>query len=247
MKIINYLPVALLLVVFMSCRKDPDVKTKPVEFKTTTYETLGSYDATGKPNYLIAPDVISAALSTFIDSSLQDEVDLTKSHPELFSTSAIADVPITQTSDVFITYVKQDGATTNSFAFYTYPTTQPPKTTKDIKEIIYVFPNSGKETPLQKGDKVKIGTFEPGTSIGFVLLQESWDTTTNSLNNKVVHFCSNDVLNPEVDPALKKHAVLISYPPEHKVLIGFEDTNRTYPSCDNDFNDLLVYCTVTPH
>ena len=243
MKARKYAPLLLLLLILISCRKDKD----PNPFKSTTYTTLGSYDATGKPSYLTTPDVISAALTTFIDSSLQDRVDLTKSNPELFATTAIADVRINQTSDVFITFVKQDGINTNAFAFYTYPTTQPPKSTKDIKEIIYVFPNSGKETPLQKGDKVKIGTFEPGTSIGFVLLQEAWDTVTNSVNNKAVHFCSNDVLNPEEDPALKKHAVLISYPPEHKVLIGFEDTNRTYASCDNDFNDLLVYCTVVPH
>jgi len=77
-------------------------------------------------------------------------------------------------------------------------------------------------------------------------MQEAWDTVTNTLKNKVVHFCSNDVLNPEVDPALKKHAVLISYPPESKVLIGFEDLDRTLPNCDHDFNDLIVYCTVKP-
>jgi hypothetical protein len=78
------------------------------------------------------------------------------------------------------------------------------------------------------------------------LLQKAWDTTTNILSNKVVHFCSNDVLNPEVDPNLKKHAVLINYPPENKVLIGFEDLDRTSQYCDHDFNDLVVYCTVTP-
>jgi len=109
-----------------------------------------------------------------------------------------------------------------------------------------VFPNSGALTPLHRGDKVKIGRFEAGTSLGFVLLQKSWDTTTNVLSNKVVHFCSNDVLNPEVDPSLRKHAVLINYPPENKVLIGFEDLDRTSPYCDHDFNDLVVYCTVIP-
>jgi hypothetical protein len=247
MKIINYLPLALLLFIFMSCRKEPDVKTKPVEFKTTTYETLGSYDATGKPSYLTTPDVISPTLISFINNTLSDGIDLRKTHPELLTTSAIADVPITKTSDVYITFVSQDGGYTNSFSFYTYPTGKSPTGTKDIKEITYVFPNSGEKTPLQQGDKVKIGTFEPGTSIGFVLLQEAWDTTTNTLKSKVVHFCSNDNLNPEVDPALKKHAVLISYPPENKVLIGFEDLDRTLPNCDNDFNDLIVYCTVVPH
>jgi len=47
-----------------------------------------------------------------------------------------------------------------------------------------------------------------------------------------------------VDFKLKKHAVLISYAPENKILIGFEDTDRTNSQCDNDFNDVVVYATV---
>ena len=229
----------------IACKKDKPV-TRVVEFTSTTYQTLGTYDSSGKPDYLLTTDTISSALLSFINNTLPDGRDLRISNPELLTTKAIADIAITQPSDVFITFVSQGGGYTNTFAFYTYPTNQPPASTKDIKIITYVFPNSGNLTPLQPGDKVKIGRFDAGTSIGFVLLQKAWDTTTNTLNNKVVHFCSNDVLNPEVDPNLKKHAVLINYPPENKVLIGFEDLDRTFSNCDHDFNDLVVYCTVTP-
>jgi hypothetical protein len=207
---------------------------------------LGSYDASGEPAYLTTPDTISSQLLSFLNNTLSEGVNLTTTHPELLTNKAIADIAITQPSDVFITFVSQSGGYTNTFAFYTYPTTQPPASTEDIKTITYVFPNSGMLTPLHRGDKVKIGRFDPGTSIGLVLLQKGWDTTMHTLNNKVVHFCSNDVLNPEVDPNLKKHAVLINYPAENKVLIGFEDLDRTLPACDNDFNDLLLYATVTP-
>ena len=61
----------------------------------------------------------------------------------------------------------------------------------------------------------------------------------------VVHFLTDDALNPEVDPNLKKHAILINYTPDNKVLIGFEDLDRTSPGCDNDFNDLVFYETIT--
>jgi hypothetical protein len=101
-------------------------------------------------------------------------------------------------------------------------------------------------TGLRAGDKIKIGRFQPGTSVGFVLLQKAWNTTTKVLNNKAVHFCSNDALNPEIDPKLKKHVVLINYPSENKVLIGFEDLDRTTSECDHDFNDVVLYATVTP-
>ncbi|MEO8764813.1 MAG: DUF4114 domain-containing protein [Ginsengibacter sp.] len=245
MKTKSYLPFIAVLLILIACKKDKAV-TRPVEFTSTTYLSLGTYSSVGKPDYLLTPDTISPALLSYISATLPEGKDLRTTHPELLTTSAIADVTIAKSSDVFITFVSHTGGYTNTFAFYTYPTTQPPTSTKDIKTITYVFPNSGALTPLHRGDKVKIGTFEVGTSIGFVLLQKGWDSTANVLNNKVVHFCSNDVLNPEVDPALKKHAVLINYAPENKVLIGFEDLDRTNQYCDHDFNDLVVYCTITP-
>lgn len=235
-----------IILMLSACSKHDTPVTKVVKFASTTYETLGMYDSLGKPDYLLTKDSISAALLSFINNILPNGKDLRILHPELFESAAIADIPIKQPSDVFITFVSQSAGLTNAIAFYTYPTNQPPATAKDIKMITYVFPNAGNYTALQPGDKVKIGRFNAGTSVGFVLLQAAWNTTTNTLDNKVVHFCSNDALNPEVDPNLKRHAVLINYAPQNKVLIGFEDTDRTRPECDNDFNDEVIYCTVTP-
>jgi Domain of unknown function (DUF4114) len=235
-----------LSLLIVACKKEATVVTKPVEFTTTSYDTLSTCDDSGKPDNLLPADGISSPLITFINTTLPEKTDLRTSYPALLTTSAIADIAITQQSDVFITFVSQGTKFSNTFAFYTYPTNKPPASTKDIIAITHVFPNAGYLTPLKKGDKVKIGRFSPGTSIGFVLLKNAWNTTTSTINNKAVHFCSNDVLNPELDASLKKHAVLINYPAESKVLIGFEDIDRTESVCDHDFNDLLVYCTVTP-
>ena len=57
--------VFVMLLSFASCDKDKP-KTKPVEFTSTTYSTLGTFDASGKPNYLTTPDVISTDLLAFI-------------------------------------------------------------------------------------------------------------------------------------------------------------------------------------
>lgn len=236
--------VFVIMLSFASCDKDKP-KTKPVEFTSTTYSTLGTFDASGKPNYLTTPDVISTDLLAFIRNTLPEQTDLRVSNPELLTTKAIADIKITQTSDVFITFVNSGTGYTNALAFYTYPTGQSPTSTEDIDTITYIFPACGNRSTLKRGDKVNIGKFNAGTSIGFVLLKDGWDTTNFKLNNKAVHFCSNDILNPEVDPNLKKHAVLVHYVPENKTLIGFEDIDRTYNYCDHDFNDLVVYCTVT--
>lgn len=236
---------SLLIMVFiaLSCNKPP--LTEPVYFTSTSYQNLATFDNTGKPGNLETPDAISSNLLSFINTKLPENTNLATTNPDLLSTNAIGDIPIVQKSTVSITFVSEGASKSNAFAFYTYPTNSPPKSANDIKTITYVFPNAGAGTRLQRGDKVKIGSFEPGTSIGFVLIQGGWDVENKKLNNKGVHFCSNDVLNPEVDPKLKKHAVLINYPSEGKVLIGFEDLDRTQGS-DHDFNDLVIYATVTP-
>jgi len=221
---------AISLIILISCKKDP----------------VTGNDGSGLPNNLLTPDAISTTLLSFTQTTLPEQTNIKNTNPELLTTKALAEIAITSQSDVFITFISEGTGFTNTLAFYTYPLNKKPATISDIENIYYIFPNAGYLTPLKKGDKVKIGRFDAGTSIGFVLLQNGWDATTKTINNKVVHFFSNDVLNPELDSSLKRHAVLINYPAENKVLIGFEDVDRTKPNCDNDFNDLLVYCTVTP-
>jgi hypothetical protein len=230
------------VVALTACKKD--LVTKPVKFTETVYTNHGSWDNTGLPTGLLT-DTISDGLLNFIRTTLPEGVDLTKSHPEFFSSSAIADIAVLETSDVYVTFVEQSGVYNNAMAFYTYLTHAPPASAKDIKNIVYFLPNaSGANTPLKAGNKIKLGTFDAGTSIGFVLMQKAWDSTKATLDNGAVHFCSNDVLNPEVDPAKKKHAVIVKYPPEDKVLVGFEDLDRTESWCDNDFSDVVFYCTL---
>lgn len=237
----------VLLLLLFACKKEQPV-TAPVSFTSTTYDFLGTYDNTSRPNYLLPRDSISSDMLNFIATTIPEATDLRKTHPELLTTNAVADIAVTQQSDIYITFVSQGANFADAFAYYTYPTAAPPKAAKDIQKITYVLPNAGHLSPLWAGDKVKIGSFEPGTSIGFVLMQDAWKDATKTLNNDAVHFCSNDVLNPETSSSLKKHAVLIEYSKagDRKVLIGFEDVDRTKQECDNDFNDVVVYATVIP-
>jgi hypothetical protein len=243
MKLKNYARAVAVLFALNACVKAPKPATRPVEFTETTYETLGTWDAAGRPNYLAGKDNISPQLLSFIGTTLPEGKDLTKSHPELF-TNAIADIKVTQPSEIYVTFVTQSAGQTDVLGFYTYPTNTPPASAAEIKKITYIFPNVGANTQLQAGDKVKLGNFNVGTSIGFVLMQNGWSPNTNTINTKSVHFCSNDALNPETDPKLKKHAVLINYASENKVIIGFEDLDRTKADCDHDFNDAILYATV---
>ncbi len=234
------LSILVICLLFTACRKERGVGP----FAGTTYKNLGKYDKTGLPNYLLPKDIITTELQDFMNHYLVDGQNLVATHPELFTNSAIADIEITKPSTIYMTFVHQEASRTNSLAFYSYSTDNPPATAKDIEKITYAFPNVGEDTPLQPGDKVSLGQFNPGTSVGFVLLISAWDRKTKSLNNNAVHYCTNYVLNPEKDPGLRKHAVLIQYPVEKRILIGFEDMNREDPNCDHDFNDAVFYCTV---
>ena len=239
MKTKNYLYLLIILLMVNACKKH-------ATNAETSYQTLGTYDTSGKPNNLLK-DSISSSLLSFVDSTLPNGIDLRIKHPEFFNSTAIADITITQPSDVYTTFVSGISGLSNSIAFYTYPTNKPPTSATDIKLITYVFPHTGGLfSPLHPGDKVKIGRFDVGTSVGFVLLQSAWNLNSHTLDNNTAHFFTTDALNPEMDPNLKKHVVLINYPPENKVLICFKDTNRSLPECDNDFNDVVIYCTVTP-
>lgn len=236
-----YLPILALSFLFIACKK---TERGSGLYAGTTYKSLGNYDKNGLPNYLLPKDVISPELTNFMAEYLVNGKNLIQAHPELFTNNAIADVRITKPSTVYMTFVQQGATNKNALAFYTYPTDNPPMTTKDIGKITYALPNVGPSTSLQAGDKVSIGTFSPGTSIGFILMINAWDSKESTLNNSATHYTTNYLLNPEKDPGLRKHAVLIEYPAEKKVMVGFEDMNREDPTCDHDFNDTVFYVTV---
>lgn len=240
MKIIKYSFIPTLAVVFLACQKE--AVTKPVQFTGTEYQTLAPFDDAGKPTN-VEKETVSSDLLSFVTTTLPEQKDLRSTNSSLLNGSA-SDINLTKQSEVYLTFVSQGTIYKNAIAFYTYPTATPPASPKDIKTITYVFPNAGSGTTLTAGSKVKLGTFEAGTSIGMVLLQDAWNASTKKLNNDAVHFCYNDVLNPEVDPKLKKHVVLMNYADENKILIGFEDIDRTSKNCDHDFNDVVLYATI---
>ncbi|MBS7566997.1 LruC domain-containing protein [Mucilaginibacter sp. Bleaf8] len=202
----------------------------------------------GRPVYLESTqDVIDPSLLSYINASLPEGSALTKTHPEYLSNTAMPDLNVTATSDVWITFVSEGAGLLNSLGYYTYPTNNPPASAADISKITLIFPNSsavGSAGGLNSGDKVKLGRFSAGTSIGFVLLQNAWSTTSGVITT-TVKFYSNPKFNPETTAATQKHTVTL-YDDVHKLfLMGFEDLNRQTES-DNDFNDLVVYASSNP-
>ncbi len=233
--------------IFTSCKKGPvNGGTTPVEFKSTTYAYIGTYDSDGKPNYLETMDNVSNNMVNFLLEKIPEKSDIRKTNPDLLKN---ADLPITAKSEVFITFVTEGTGNTNTIGYYTYKTGNAPTKPENISKITYVFPHASQVNSggsLRPGDKVKIGTIEAGMTIGFVLLQNGWDVNTKKVNDNAPHFLSNRELNPENLYELKPHTVVFNYAAENKTMIGFEDVNRTLPTCDHDFNDVVLYATVNP-
>ncbi len=208
----------------------------------------------GRPAYLEATgDVVDASLLSYVNASLPEGTPVTTSHPSYLATNAVHAINVTAKSDVWVTFVSEGAGYQNTLAYYTYKTGNPPTqvlggtNANGIDKVTYIFPNAsgaGSGGGLKSGDKVKLGTFDAGTTIGFVLIQNAW--TGSGVNTSNTAFFTQDELNPENTAALKKHTVML-YDDVHKLyLLGFEDQNRQTGSSDNDFNDLVVYATSNP-
>ncbi|RYZ97315.1 MAG: LruC domain-containing protein [Sphingobacteriaceae bacterium] len=220
----------------------PYKSSKEAVVNTNTYPL-----SLGRPKYLLAtPDVVDAGLLSNINASLPESEPLTETHPEYLANGIPSDLRIVKESDVWITYVSEGASYRNSLAYFTYQTGKAPKKISDIDNATLVFPNSsnyGSSGGLFPGDKVKLGRFKAGVSIGFILLQNAW--TGEGVSTDATHYFSIPALNPESKTSQKKHSVVL-YDNTHKLfLIGFEDLPRDNGS-DEDFNDLVFYATANP-
>jgi LruC domain-containing protein len=242
--------------------------------ETTEYAYPGSYTAAngfvttdpytldmGRPVWLDEKrDVIDPSLMRFINASLPERQSLATTHPEYLASTNVSTINVAHKGDVYITFVSEGAAMLNTLAYYTYKTNNPPTQNSGgaaaggIDKVTYIFPNAssyGYGGALKSGERVKLGTFEAGTTIAFVLMQNAWSLITHDVDVTTQKFYSQPQLNPEALAVQKQHSVVL-YDELHKLhLIGFEDLNRESrfnnprdnSATDNDFNDLVFYAT----
>jgi LruC domain-containing protein len=202
----------------------------------------------GVPKYLVTSDVVNSTLLSYVNASLPEGKPVTTTHPNYLSSTVTSTLNITATADVWVTFVAEGAGNLNSLAYYTYPTGTPPTSAADIKTATLIFPNAsglGSGGGLQAGNKVKLGTFSAGTSVGFILLAYAWNGSGVDVINTPKYY-STDALNPETTSTLQKHTVVLYDSADNLTLIGFEDLNRQTGGSDNDFNDLVFYATSNP-
>ncbi len=211
------------------------------------YQFLGSYTADGTPLYLVESDVITSSTMTLVNNSLPESYPVPTYNPQYISSGYDTDVILDSMADVWVTFVKEGAGYKNVLGFYTYDLNNPPTTAPTASNITIVFPNVsalGSGGSLVAGNKVKIGTFPAGTGIGWVLLANGWN---GSVTNGSWRLFSNPDFNPEADPNLRQHNVLLNDPDNQRIVLGFEDIRRDNAGCDNDFNDAIFYVTSNPY
>lgn len=233
--------------------------SKIARFSTSATKTVfvynpADYDELGRPHNREQVDktIDIAALIRHLGNSIPEGQRVPKARPEYLKTEAPTNLSITKTSDVWITFVHEGADYLNTLGYYTYPTGQKPTSADQIDSIKLIFPNAslkggqGAGNMLQ-GDKVKIGRFKPGTSIGFVLIQNAYNTKNKTINYGAEKFFSDETLNPESSNSLKRHNVLLNDATQRVFLVGFEDINRSPGShSDEDFNDIVFFAQSNP-
>jgi len=238
----------------VKCTINTDAATKK-SLKTTGfasslngYETLGTWNQLGVPDYLMNPgDVLSSSFLSDLNASLPEGKSLVKTHPQYLKSTNQTNIVLSKEGEVELTFVHEGAGYKNIFGFYTYTLGNEPKTVSDIKNLTIIFPNSsyqGSGGGLKSGNKVKLGKFPANTVIGWFVAANGWNGTT--VTDGLAKYFSNSALNPETLDSLKQHTVLLYDNKTERYVIGMEDLNRQKNS-DNDFNDIVFFTTVSPN
>ena len=152
-------------------------------------------------------------------------------------------------TEVFVTFIHEGTPYQNTLTYYTYNTNSPLMDEDEVLNKTAVFPNmsfdAGESGGMSYGDKVSLGTFNSGTSIGFALITRGWQYTTQSIEDNYLTVYSSHKLNPETVEADKIHSHTSIDTHNNGLIVGFEEINREYLSCDHDFNDVMFLVSST--
>lgn len=218
------------------------------EYPSIAY--IGEWNSSGVPKYLEKTrDEITAKFLENVNASLPEGDPITKTHPAYLNSGNRNTLYIKELSDVWVTFVHEGAGWMNTLGYYTFNPKTPPTKPTDISKINIIFPNvsyKGSGGGLVSGDKVKLGRFEPGTGIGFVLLADAYDGKSVTKGN-YAHY-SHDALNIEKSKDIQRHLIVLNDLETKRMVLAYEDVSRenTPINCDNDFNDAIFFASSNP-
>ncbi|MBI1224911.1 MAG: LruC domain-containing protein [Bacteroidetes bacterium] len=215
---------------------------------TLSFSYLGTYNSQGKPDYLVTPnDVVSQDVLDVINASLPEGQPVPSYHPEYLANDLVSTVELVEDAEVWVTFVHEGAGYRNALGYYTYPTDNPPTTVDDIADFKIIFPNvsfNGSGGNLTTGNKVYLGTFTAGTSIGWFMVPDGWNSSTKLVDTKPDIKFADKNLNTFTAEQYRQHTALLYDQSLQKLILGMEDISR--PGGDNDFNDAIFYVSANP-
>ncbi|MEO1715054.1 MAG: DUF4114 domain-containing protein, partial [Bacteroidota bacterium] len=232
----------------------PDIIQPPTPEKIwdLDFGYMGGYNSNGVPSYLMAEgDVITADQLAMVNASLPNGAPVPTHNPDYIANGTSANTNLDALADVWVTFVHEGAGYRNALGFYTYQTNNPPSTVDDIDNFQIIFPNAsyqGSGGGLTSGDKVHLGQFPAGTSIGWFLVPNGWNSNSqqvvpNPSYSTHIKF-SDKSLNDFAPLGQESHTVLLVDEARELLLLGMEDISR--PGGDKDFNDAIFYVSANP-
>lgn len=211
------------------------------------YNYLGTWDSQGRPNYLTTPLEVSNQFVTNVRGYLPEGQRLNTTRPDLLDGTYIHYAALKNRSEVFVSFLHEGAGYKNTLAFYAYNRNNPPSSPSDIPNLTIIYPNSSYPNSggnLTSLSRVKIGEFGADTIIGFAVIADAWNAGTQTIRRDKPIFYDRPDFNPESNPALKQHTVLLHEISSGHFVMGMEDIINT--ASDYDFNDVIFAVSSNP-
>lgn len=229
--------------------EEPDLPKNKSSLDTDIdLETIGKWYNDGTPKYLEKNgDHITSDFLAEINTAFPENKPVPQYHPEYLENNYDQNIYLNQSADVWVTFVAEGAGYLNTLAYYTFDKNDPPQEMDDIDEATIIFPNASFKNSgggLNSGDKVYLGQFSAGTSIGWLLIADGYEEKGHKVTDGENYFFSHKNLNPEHDKENQQHVVVLKDAKRNIFVISFEDMER--PDGDADFNDVIFYATCNP-
>ncbi len=229
-------------------RPKTGLKSGPI-LKSGDYVYLGSYNSQGVPDYLEPQDdIITADLLNLVNTNLPEGRPVPTYNPQYIDENVQPNTVLIDSAEVWVTFVHEGAGWRNGVGYYVYDTGNPPNTRDDIDSLYIIFPNcsyEGHGGGLYSGNRVSLGNFPAGKTIGWFLAPNAWNSGTQLVNSSSEIKFSNKELNTYTSADFRNHIVLLKDDARRLQLLSFEDITR--PSGDNDFNDAVFFVTASPY
>lgn len=213
-----------------------------------TFHEIGTWNRNGVPKYLEPEnDRIEQGLLDDISASLPEGKPVPSFNPQYLQNINM-NTELTELADLWVTFVHEGAGWKNSLGYFTYDLNNPPTSADQIDSMKIIFPNvsySGSGGGLTSGNKVYLGRFPANTGIGWFLIPDSWNSSTQKVDEKAQIKYSFREFNDYATAGYEQHLILLNDESRELLLLGFEDTTR--PGGDNDFNDAIFCVTANPY